>query len=98
MSRVLLVLSCLLVAVSSAGCGGYDCKKSCQAMRDCGYLYNAANSTCEVTCAFGEGDRSVAIDNCGQCVDGTCDQSCFQGCVCSLQLDLSAYPGVICTP
>jgi len=96
MSRLVLVLTCLLVAGSTAACAEKDCTDACQAMRDCGLLYGTANSTCEVRCAGAQEDREAAIDECATCVEGSCSHSCFHDCVCTLGLDLSEYPGTIC--
>ena len=90
--------TCLLVVGSMVGCGGKDCEDACGAMRDCGQLRGTAMATCEVTCAEGEGDREDAIDECATCFEDDCAPGCVQSCVCTLQLDRSAYPGVTCPP
>lgn len=96
MSRVVLLLACLLLAGTTTSCAGKDCTDACQAMRDCGMLHGTNKDTCEVRCKAGESDRETAIDDCATCVEGTCSQTCFRDCACQLQLDLSEYPGTTC--
>ena len=96
MSRLVLLLTCVLVAGSTAACAKKDCSDACQAMRDCGLLYGTANETCDVRCKGGEEANEDAIDQCATCVEGSCDQQCFHDCVCALGLDVSEYPGTVC--
>jgi hypothetical protein len=96
MSRVVLVLACLLLAGSTTACAGKDCSDACTAMRDCGLLYGANKDTCEVRCAVGEEERETAIDECATCTEGSCTSDCLHDCVCTLQLDLREYAGISC--
>jgi hypothetical protein len=86
----------MLVAAATAGCGEKDCTDACQAMRDCGLLYGTANSTCEVRCKGDEEAKASAIDECATCVEGSCDRTCFNDCVCALGLELAEYPATVC--